>query len=144
MMRILLVEARFYPHISDALFDGAAHALDIAGVRPDRLEVAGALEIPAAIKMAAQHYDGFVALGCVIRGETFHFEVVSMESARGLMELGIHYGLCIGNGILTVENEAQALRRANRDELDKGGDAARACVSLMRNKQMFGRARVTD
>ena len=144
MTSILVVEARFYPHISDALFDGAAHALDIAGVRPDRLEVAGALEIPAAIKMAAQHYDGFVALGCVIRGETFHFEVVSMESARGLMELGIHYGLCIGNGILTVENEAQALRRADRDGLDKGGDAARACLSLVRNKQMFGRMRESD
>jgi 6,7-dimethyl-8-ribityllumazine synthase len=130
--RILIVEARFYPHISDALYDGAARALDIAGVVPDRMEVAGALEIPTAIKLAADGYDGFVALGCVIRGETRHFEIVAGESARGLMDLGIHYGLCIGNGILTVDTESQALRRARPEELDKGGDAARACLTLIR------------
>jgi 6,7-dimethyl-8-ribityllumazine synthase len=134
MKRVLIVEARFYPHISDALYDGAAHSLDVAGADVERLEVSGALEIPTAIKLAASKYDGFVALGCVIRGETYHFEIVAEQSARGLIDLGIHYGLCIGNGILTVENEAQALRRARRDELDKGGDAARACLALIAAK----------
>jgi 6,7-dimethyl-8-ribityllumazine synthase len=135
---VLIVEARFYPHVSDALYDGAAHALDIASAQVDRLEVSGALEIPPAIKLAKDAYDGFVALGCVIRGETYHFEIVAGESARGLMDLGIHYGLCIGNGILTVDTEAQALRRASREELDKGGDAARACLSLMAAKARLG------
>ena len=140
MSRVLIVEARFYPHISDALYDGAARALDIAAVQAERLEVTGALEIPPAIKFAAGRYDGFVALGCVIRGETYHFEIVAGESARALMDLGIHYGLCIGNGILTVDTEAQALRRASRDELDKGADAARACLSLMAAKTRIGGA----
>ena len=138
MTRILLVEARFYPHISDALYDGAAHALDIAGMFAERLEVAGALEIPTAIKLAADRYDGFVALGCVIRGETFHFDIVARESARGLMDLGIQYGLCIGNGILTVDDEEQALRRARREEADKGGDAVRACLALIKAKARLG------
>ena len=137
-MRILIVEARFYPHISDALYDGAAHALDIAGAIVERVEVPGALEIPAAIGLAAEHYDGFVALGCVIRGETYHFEIVAGESARGLTDLVIQNGLCIGNGILTVENEAQALHRARREELDKGGDAARACIALVKLRARFG------
>ena len=137
MMRVLIVEARFYPEISDALYDGAAHALELAGVASDRISVPGALEIPAAIALAARHYDGFVALGCVIRGETYHFEVVATESARGLMELMTDKGLCIGNGILTVEDEAQALRRARREEFDKGGDAARACLALVALKQRF-------
>jgi 6,7-dimethyl-8-ribityllumazine synthase len=131
MTRVLIVEARFYPHISDALYMGAAQALEVAGVSADRDTVTGALEIPAAIAMASDHYDGFVALGCVIRGETYHFEIVANESARGLMDLTIREGLCIGNGILTVENEEQALIRARRDGMDKGGDAARACLSLM-------------
>jgi 6,7-dimethyl-8-ribityllumazine synthase len=137
-MRILIVEARFYPHISDALYDGAAHALQSVGAATERLEVPGALEIPAAIRLADGDYDGFVALGCVIRGETFHFEIVARESARGLMELAVRDGLCIGNGILTVENEAQALARARRTELDKGGDAARACLALVGVKSRFG------
>ncbi len=137
MMRVLIVEARFYPEISDALYDGATHALDLAGVASDRISVPGALEIPAAIALAAPHYDGFVALGCVIRGETYHFEVVAGESARGLMELMTNKGLCIGNGILPVEDEAQALHRARREELDKGGDAARACVALVALKERF-------
>src|SRR4051812_17950677 len=98
----------------------------------------GALEIPAAIALAADHYDGFIALGCVIRGETYHFEIVANESARGLMELSVHRGLCIGNGILTVENEEQALGRARRDESDKGGDAARACLALIALRNHFG------
>ncbi len=137
MTRVLLVEARFYPHISDALYEGAANALDIGGVMSDRVTVPGALEIPAAIKHAAGLYDGFVALGCVIRGETFHFDIVAMQSARALMDLTVYDGLAIGNGILTVDNEAQALRRAERTLLDKGGDAARACLAMMDVKKRF-------
>lgn len=136
--RILIVEARFYEQISDALLDGATAALQGAGARFERLRVPGALEIPPAIALAANAgaeegygYDGFVALGCVIRGETYHFEIVANESARGLMRLGAERQLCIGNGILTVENEQQALERAARDKLDKGGDAARACLALI-------------
>jgi 6,7-dimethyl-8-ribityllumazine synthase len=136
-MRILLVEARFYPHISEALFDGAAQALAATEAYYDRIEVPGALEIPGAIRFAADKYDGFVALGCVIRGETFHFEIVAQESARGLMNLVIDHGLCIGNGILTVENEEQALVRAKHDGLDKGGDAVRACLALIDAKMRF-------
>lgn len=145
---ILIVEARFYSHISDALLDGAMAALEKAGAAFERITVPGALEIPAAIAFAAKagegagkSYDGFVALGCVIRGETYHFEIVANESARGLMELGITHGLCIGNGILTVENEEQALARAGRDRLDKGGDAARACLALVSAKARLGAAR---
>jgi 6,7-dimethyl-8-ribityllumazine synthase len=137
MMRVLIVEARFYPEISDALYEGAVHAHELAGVASDRISVPGALEIPAAIALAAEHYDGFVALGCVIRGETYHFEVVAGESARGLMELMMNKRLCIGNGILTVEDEAQALHRAKRQGLDKGGDAARACLALIALKERF-------
>jgi len=137
-MRVLIVEARFYPEISDALYDGATHALELAGVSSERINVPGALEIPAAIKLAGNRYNGFVALGCVIRGETHHFEIVANESARGLMELMIRDGICIGNGILTVEDEAQALHRARREELDKGGDAARACLALIALKERFG------
>ncbi len=142
---VLVVEARFYAHISDALLDGATAALEKGGVHFDRIAVPGALEIPTAIALAAragEHggkaYDGYVALGCVIRGETFHFEIVAGESARALMDLGFQHGLCIGNGILTVENEAQALTRAARDEGDKGGDAARACLALMNARMRFG------
>ncbi len=137
MMRVLIVEARFYPHISDALYDGASRALDVAGIESERINVTGALEIPGAIRLAAEHYDGFVALGCVIRGETYHFEIVSNESARGLMDLMLQHGLCIGNGILTCEDEEQALHRARRDALDKGGDAARACLALLKLKERF-------
>jgi len=137
-MRVLIVEARFYPHISDLLLAGATEALQGSGAAFDRIEVPGSLEIPAAIRMAATRYDGFVALGCVIRGETYHFEIVAGESARALMDLGIRDGLCIGNGILTVENEEQAVRRAHRKEGDKGGDAARACLALVDLKNRFG------
>jgi 6,7-dimethyl-8-ribityllumazine synthase len=136
MTRILIVEARFYPEISDALYEGAAKALG-PEVKTDRVTVPGALEIPGAIRLAAKSYDGFVALGCVIRGETHHFEVVANESARGLMDLMVRDGLCIGNGILTVEDETQALHRARHEELDKGGDAARACLALIALKQRF-------
>jgi len=143
--RILIVEARFYEHISNALLDGATAALESAGVRFERIGVPGALEIPPAIAFAARAgvdeanaYDGYIALGCVIRGETFHFEIVANESARGLMDLGLHHHLCIGNGILTVENEKQALERAMRDQLDKGGDAARACLALVNLRARLG------
>ena len=140
-LNILIVEARFYSHIANALLDGATAALDAAGANFERVSVPGALEIPPAIAMAARSegggYDGFVALGCVIRGETYHFEIVSTESARGLMDLGLHHGLCVGNGILTVENEEQAEVRARRDGGDKGGDAARACLSLIETRTRY-------
>jgi 6,7-dimethyl-8-ribityllumazine synthase len=145
---ILIVEARFYEHVSDALLDGATAVLDAAGARFERVTVPGALEIPPAILFAARAgegagkaFDGFVALGCVIRGETYHFEIVAGESARGLMELALHHDLCIGNGILTVENEQQAMARASRDQLDKGGDAARACLALINVRAKLGQIR---
>ncbi len=137
---ILIVEARFYAHISDQLLDGATAALEAGGAHFERIAVPGALEIPPAIGFAAKsdkNYDGYIALGCVIRGETYHFEIVSGESARGIMDLGLR-GFCIGNGILTVENEAQALARAGRDGQDKGGDAARACLALIKARARFG------
>jgi len=145
---VLVVEARFYDHISDRLLEGASAALKAAGAQFDRVTVPGALEIPAAILFAAKagegagkSFDGFIALGCVIRGETYHFEIVANESARGLTDLGLNHGLCIGNGILTVENEAQALVRAARDGEDKGGGAARACLALIELKARLGARR---
>jgi len=138
--RILIVESRFYDGIATSLLDGATAALDLAKAKFERIAVTGALEIPPAILFASQGdggYDGYVALGCVIRGETYHFEIVAGESARGLMDLGLQYGLCIGNGILTVENEVQAEVRARRDGSDKGGDAARACLSLIELRARF-------
>ena len=135
---ILIVEARFYSHISDALLDGATAALEKVGAHFERIAVPGALEIPTTIAFAAKagegagkSFDGYIALGCIIRGETYHFEIVAGKSARGLTDLGLHHGLCIGNGILTVENEEQAMARAARNRLDKGGDAARACLALI-------------
>jgi 6,7-dimethyl-8-ribityllumazine synthase len=145
MSKILIVEARFYAHISDALLEGATTAIEKAGAHFERISVPGALEIPTAIALAArggehggQSFDGFVALGCVIRGETYHFEIVASESARGLVDLGIQHGLCIGNGILTVESEKQALVRAAMEEGDKGGDAARACLALVSVRNRLG------
>ncbi len=137
MSRVLIVEARFYPHISDALLDGAVRTLEEAGVKFDRIAVPGALEIPGVIKLAGHHYGGFIALGCVIRGETYHFEIVANESARGIMDLTIREGLAIGNGILTVEDEEQALARVRSANGGKGGDAARACLALMAVKSSF-------
>ena len=136
MPHILIVEARFYTALADALLDGATTALIAAGASFDVVTVPGALEIPAAVSLAAEQYDGFVALGCVIRGETYHFEVVASESARGLMALTID-GLAIGNGILTVENEAQAWARANRADKDKGGEAAKAALAMLALKARF-------
>ena len=139
--RILIVESRFYDGIATSLLDGATAALDLARAQFERITVTGALEIPPAILFASQSdrgYDGYVALGCVIRGETWHFEIVAGESARGLMDLGLQ-GLCIGNGILTVEDEKQAEVRARRDGGDKGGDAARACLSLIELRTRYSR-----
>lgn len=137
--RFLIVEARFYTDIGDAMAAGAVLEFEKAGVEYDRLEVPGALEIPATIAMAAssakQHYDGYVALGCVIRGETYHFEVVSNESSRAIMDLTVQQGLAIGNGILTVENEEQAWERADPKRKNKGGDAARAALTMAKHAQ---------
>lgn len=137
---VLIVEARYYAHISDALRKGAEAALDKAGARYDVVAVPGAFEIPAAIALAAKsgRYDGYVALGCVIRGETTHYQHVCQESARGLQDLAIRHELAIGFGILTVENEAQALARAGVDRRDKGGEAARACLAMIALKRSLG------
>lgn len=136
MARILIIEARFYPEIADALLAGARAALDAAKVRHETVTVPGALEIPPAIKilMDKRGADGYVALGCVIRGETGHYDIVAGESARGLMQLGLEHGLPIGNGILTCENWDQAMVRARIDGQNKGGGAAEACLALLRLK----------
>jgi 6,7-dimethyl-8-ribityllumazine synthase len=138
MAQILIVEARFYDHLNDLLLEGARAAIKEAGHGHDTVTVPGALEIPAAIALAAEsgRYDGFVALGVVMRGETYHFEIVSNESARGIMALTLD-GLAIGNGILTVENEAQALARARPEEKNKGGEAAQAALAMMKLKDRF-------
>jgi 6,7-dimethyl-8-ribityllumazine synthase len=140
MARLLIVEARFYAHLNDLLLAGARAAIEAAGHEHDTVTVPGALEIPAAVALAAEggRYDGYVALGVVIRGETYHFEIVAGESARGLMALTLD-GLAIGNGILTVEDEAQALVRADPAQKDKGGEAAKAALALMELRRRFGR-----
>ena len=138
MAKILIVEARFYAHLNDLLLAGTRAAIESAGHAHDTITVPGALELPAAISLAADTgaYDAFVALGVVIRGETYHFEIVAGESARGLMALTLD-GLAVGNGILTVETEAQALARADPAQADKGGDAARAALALLELKSRF-------
>jgi 6,7-dimethyl-8-ribityllumazine synthase len=136
--RVLIVEARFYHDIADALLAGALRVLDRAGVKYDRISVPGCLEIPPAIAIAAGQVsdcEGVVALGCVIRGETMHYEIVAGESARALVDLSVSRALPIGNGIITVENEAQAWARARMDELDKGGGAAEAMLALIALKR---------
>lgn len=138
MASFLIVEARFYNHLNDMLVAGAKAALETAGHSVETLTVPGALEIPGAISMAAEsgRYDGFVAIGVVIRGETYHFEIVAGESARGIMALTMD-GIAIGNGIITVENGQQALVRADPDQKDKGGEAARAALSLLELQSRF-------
>ena len=138
MARLLIVEARFYDRLNDLLLQGARAAIEAAGHAHETVTVPGALEVPAAIALGAgtERYDGFVALGVVIRGETYHFEIVAGESARGIMALTLD-GLAIGNGILTVENEAQALARARPDEKDKGGEAAKAALAMMALRERF-------
>jgi 6,7-dimethyl-8-ribityllumazine synthase len=143
--RLLIVEARFYEDIADALLAGAVRAIELAGATYERVSVPGSLEVPPAIAIAAEAaeragkpFDGAVGLGCVIRGETLHFEIVSFESARALMNLSVAQRLPIGNGIITVDTDAQAKERALPDQGDKGGDAARAALALIRLKRQVG------
>ena len=138
MAKFLIVEARFYDHLNDMLVAGAKAALEADGHEAEVLTVPGALEIPGAISLAEESelYDGYVAIGVVIRGETYHFEIVAGESARGVMALTMD-GVAIGNGILTVENEQQALVRADPAQKDKGGEAAKAALALYRLKEKF-------
>ncbi|MCB5424425.1 6,7-dimethyl-8-ribityllumazine synthase [Altererythrobacter sp. CC-YST694] len=138
MANFLIVEARFYDHLNDMLVAGARAALETAGHSVEVLTVPGALEIPGAIALASEsgRYDGYVGIGVVIRGETYHFEIVAGESARGIMALTMD-GLAIGNGILTVENEAQALVRADPAQKDKGGEAAKAALALLAIRERF-------
>ncbi|VVT16454.1 6,7-dimethyl-8-ribityllumazine synthase [Rhizobium sp. EC-SD404] len=135
---LLIVEARFYDDLADALLEGAKAALDEAGATYDLITVPGALEVPAVISMALDaadeggtEYDGFVALGTVIRGETYHFEIVANESSRALTDLAVDEAIAIGNGILTVEDDDQAWVRARKDDKDKGGFAARAALTMI-------------
>ena len=143
---ILIVEARFYDDIADALLAGASKVLKEADAQFDCVTVPGSLEIPAAIAIAVdaararrRPYDGVVALGCVIRGDTIHFDIVAHQSARGLMDLAVARQLPIGNGIITVDNEAQAWLRARPEEQDKGGDAARAALAMIELKRQVGK-----
>jgi 6,7-dimethyl-8-ribityllumazine synthase len=138
MSTFLLAEARFYPHLNDMLLEGARQAIEAAGHKHETLTVPGALELPGAIALAARsgRFCAFVALGIVIRGETYHFELVSNESARGLMDLTLQ-GYAIGNGVLTVENEQQAIVRADPEQGDKGGHAARAAVALYALREQY-------
>ena len=139
MAKFLIVEARFYDHLNDMLVAGAKAALKSAGHEVEVITVPGALEIPGAIALADQSdmYDGFVAIGVVIRGETYHFQIVAGESARGIMALTMD-GVAIGNGILTVENEEQAIVRADPSQKDKGGEAAKAAIALLDLRNRFG------
>ncbi len=140
--RALIVEARFYDDIQDALLEGAVEELTKAGVAYDVLTVPGALEIPATIAIAVEAaakagkpYDAAIALGCVVRGDTFHFEIVAVESSRALMDLSVAMRFPLGNGIITVDTDAQAWARARKSELNKGGDAARAALATLRIKR---------
>ncbi len=138
MARVLIAEARYYAHLNDLLLSGARAVLDAGGHDHETVTVPGALELPGAVALASlrERYDAFVALGVVIRGETYHFEIVAGESARGLMALSLD-GLAVGNGILTVETEAQALERADPARGDKGGGAARAALAMLDVRQRF-------
>ena len=138
MATILIVEARFYPHLNDMLLDGARKVIEAAGHKHETITVPGALELPSAIALAAKsgRFCAFVALGVVIRGETYHFEIVAEESARALMDLTLE-GFAVGNGVLTVENEEQAIVRADPNQLDKGGHAARAALALLEIREEY-------
>jgi 6,7-dimethyl-8-ribityllumazine synthase len=138
LAHVLIAEARFYAHLNDMLLDGARGTIEAAGHTHETISVPGALELPGAIALAAEsgEYDAYVALGVVIRGETYHFEIVAGESARGLMALTMD-GLAVGNGILTVENEQQAVVRADPKQGNKGGGAAEAALTLLELKTKF-------
>ncbi|MDZ4789776.1 MAG: 6,7-dimethyl-8-ribityllumazine synthase [Hyphomicrobiales bacterium] len=147
---VLVVLSRYHEEIASELLKGAAASLEAAGMEYDLIEAPGALEIPPVIAMAIEakrftkwttegRYRGAIALGCVIRGETTHYDIVAGESARALMDLSVRHSLPIGNGILTVENEEQALERASVDKLDKGGDAAKACIALIKLRNDLSR-----
>lgn len=142
MTNILIVSAHFYPELTEELVLGAQAHLAAAGASVEQMRVPGAFEIPAAIRFAMEGnaYDGFVALGCVIRGETTHYDYVCAESARGLMDLALNHRAAIGYGILTVENEEQAWARANRNQGNKGAAAADACLRLIEIRRQFGSA----
>lgn len=140
---ILIIEARFYNHINDMLLSGVIETLEKVGATYEKVTVPGALEIPSAMQFAANRkngraFDAYVVLGCVIRGETTHYEIVSNESARGIMDVSVRNGLAVGNGILTVENEAQAIDRADKNRQNKGGGAAVAALSMLALKQACG------
>ncbi|MCJ8308177.1 MAG: 6,7-dimethyl-8-ribityllumazine synthase [Rhizobiaceae bacterium] len=144
MPHILIIDAPYYTHISSALVDGAEEVLKEQGASWDYIAVPGVLEVPAAVSMALEgmsrggkHYDGFITLGCVIRGETTHYDIVAFESARAIMDLTIAECLALGNGIQTVENEAQALARARKEELNKGGHAASAVLDMIKLRDQF-------
>ena len=141
MANILIVEARFYADLNDHLIAGARNVLEAEGHSVEVLTVPGALEVPGAIALAAEtgRYDAFVAIGVVIRGETYHFEIVAGESARAIMALTMD-GLAIGNGILTVENDEQAIVRADPGQKDKGGEAAKAALTLLDLRSRFAAA----
>jgi 6,7-dimethyl-8-ribityllumazine synthase len=152
MPHVMIVEAPYYAHIAEELARGAIQALDAAGASYERFTVPGAFEIPAAIRLAVEargkggpqarqrRFDGYVALGCVIRGETTHYDYVCGECARGLQDLALEHGIAVGFGVLTVENEAQALARAKVERKDKGGEAARACLAMIELRQQLGLA----
>lgn len=142
--KVLIVAAPFYRDIADNLIAGARAALEAGGCQHDLIEVPGALEIPTAIRLAEGRYDGFVALGCVIRGETTHYETVCNDSSRALTLLGIERRICLGNGVLTVENRAQAEVRANPAEMNKGGGAAEAALHLIALSRRFRSAPTRD
>ncbi|MEQ1888996.1 MAG: 6,7-dimethyl-8-ribityllumazine synthase [Alphaproteobacteria bacterium] len=146
-IHVMIVEARFYAHISDALLRGVVTELERQGAIYDRYQVSGAFEIPGAIRFAiearnrqtdAPRYDGYIALGCVIRGETTHYETICAESARGLMDIALDHGVALANGILTVENEAQAMARASIEDKNKGGEFAQACLTMIDLRRRFG------
>lgn len=143
---IMIVESRYYEEIAEELITSVIKEIETAGASYERFEVPGAFEIPTAIKYAirsmdfytaGRRFDGYIALGCVIRGETTHYDYVCQESARALQDLSVQYSLALGYGILTVENRDQAMARARRDEQDRGGHAARACLKMIEHKRHF-------
>lgn len=140
---LLVIDAAYYSEISTSLMEGVGAALEAAGATHDYKQVPGVLEIPAAVSMAVEsssNYDGYVVIGCVIRGETTHYDIVANESARALMDLAVHHQLALGNGIQTVENEAQAWARAKMSEKDKGGGAARAALEMIELKRELSKS----